>query len=145
MQSDHAPSSSVQSQLGYTLIGTFFFFFFNNQSWKVNIICTPRHFFFANYNHLFQEQKQFPNISLLQWRCFRLHGREGGVKTPKDHWGNVTTHSSLSRIPTSFSSDRSTSIATTNPFFYLLIVRKTKTQTPSVVSKNLKIKVGFVH
>lgn len=45
---------------------------------KVDIICTPRHFFFfANYNHLFREQKQFPNIFLLQWRCFRLQGREG--------------------------------------------------------------------
>lgn len=43
--------SKVRSQLGYTLIGTpplFFniYIYIHNQSWKLNIVCTPRHFFF---------------------------------------------------------------------------------------------------
>lgn len=78
---------------------------FYNRSRKVNIICTPRHFFFAflffaNYNHLFREQKQFPNISMLQWRCFRLQGREGYKHQRRTTEGNVTTHTAEIRSST---------------------------------------------
>lgn len=95
MQSDHAPCSSVQKVNLVTLSLEPLFRI------KAGKSIFTKAFVFVNYNHLFQEQKQFPNISCYGKDASCYKG--GGGSTTEGMWRH--TAETLSMISTSFSSD----------------------------------------
>lgn len=95
------------------------------QSCKVNNICTPRHFFFffANYNHPFQEQKQFPNIFFVTVKMLKdtmqerlKNTKEGPLREcDETHSRDALNSRESSLLHLAFFSGKSTLIQTTNP------------------------------